>query len=331
MSCPTPASELLFNSIVLGLFVEGKVPAGSVVDAGANSGEWACMYAEAQPSRPVHAIDPLEVNIKSISRKFKPLFPNIRARVGGLGDETVTIVPPSRAANARVGNAASLESHRMGTVWRCASTAFTMLRLDDLFANETLGFAHLDVEGGELAALRGGARVIQRDRRAVPVLTVELHVHQDPAYTHELLSFLKSLQYTVLLVEEVCGFRYDCRNLLALPKGSGAHFHTSHVLRGVAASERLFAVNAASIMTHAFPIPCTRGGPCCHTGPFHCCKQRCVHAWMKYEMKRWDASNSSSRDPRLFTRLDWLSAKASLAILKSPRRSMMKRRPLKSS
>jgi len=177
MSCPTPASELLFNSIVLGLFVEGKVPAGSVVDAGANSGEWACMYAEAQPSRPVHAIDPLEVNIKSISRKFKPLFPNIRARVGGLGDETVTIVPPSRAANARVGNAASLESHRMGTVWRdeapAPATAFTMLRLDDLFANETLGFAHLDVEGGELAALRGGARVIQRDRRAVCAAGVE--------------------------------------------------------------------------------------------------------------------------------------------------------------
>jgi len=314
MSCPTPASELLFNSIVLGLFVEGKVPAGSVVDAGANSGEWACMYAEAQPSRLVHAIDPLEVNIKSISRKFQPLFPNIRPRVGGLGDKTVTIVPPKRVARARAGSAA-LDISKKGTVWLdkapAPATAFTMLRLDDLFANETLGFAHLDVEGGELAALRGGARVIQRDR---PVLTVELHVHDDPAFTHELLIFLNSLQYTVLLVEEVCGVRYDCRNLLALPKGLGAHFRTSQVLRVAATSERLFVVNSSNILTHAYALACTRGGPCCHDSRY-CCKHRCIRAWLHKEMKRWDASDKSSRDPRLFTRLEWLSAKTSLTDL----------------
>ncbi|KAL1528986.1 hypothetical protein AB1Y20_010307 [Prymnesium parvum] len=315
MVCPTPASELLFNSIVLGLLVEGKVPAGSVVDAGANSGEWACMYAEAQPSRPVHAIDPLAFNIKIISRKFQKRFPNLHPRVGGLGDETVTIVPPARP---RGGRAASLESHNMGTVWRdeapAPATAFTMLRLDDLFANETLGFAHLDVEGGELAALRGGARVIRRDRSAVPVLTVELHVHQDPAYTHKLLSFLKSLQYSVLLVEEVCGERYDCRNLLALPEGSRSRFHTSQVLRVAAASERLFAVNSSNILTHAYPIACTPGGTCCHTDANNCCKHRCVSAWMNNATRSSDASNSSSRDPRLFTRLEWLSAKASLTV-----------------
>eukprot|EP00964_Phaeocystis_antarctica_P162922 scaffold138138_cov112-Phaeocystis_antarctica.AAC.1 len=35
-----------------------------------------------------------------------------------------------------------------------------MWRLDDLLQNETLGFAHFDVEGGELDLLHGAAGII---------------------------------------------------------------------------------------------------------------------------------------------------------------------------
>ena len=47
--------EILFSSIMRGLLVEGNVPAGSLVDAGANTGNKACHYAAAAPERVVHA------------------------------------------------------------------------------------------------------------------------------------------------------------------------------------------------------------------------------------------------------------------------------------
>ena len=46
--------EILFSSIMRGLLVEGNVPAGSLVDAGANTGNEACHYAAAAPERVVY-------------------------------------------------------------------------------------------------------------------------------------------------------------------------------------------------------------------------------------------------------------------------------------
>ena len=55
-----------------------------------------------------------------------------------------------------------------------------------------MGFLHLDVEGHELAALKGATRLLQRD---APLISYELAVHSNQTYSTELLSFVESLGY----------------------------------------------------------------------------------------------------------------------------------------
>jgi len=89
-----------------------------------------------------------------------------------------------------------------------------MYRLDDLFATERLAFAHLDVEGAELDVLHGGEATILRDR---PVFTVEVHVQLNRSFTSELVEWIARRGFSIYLVHERCGVKFDCRNLLCLP------------------------------------------------------------------------------------------------------------------
>ena len=85
--CPIPNSEPLLVAIVRGLFAEGAMPPGSVVDAGANDGSEACVYAESSPDRVVHAVEPLKSNIAAIHRLRKAVnLSNIHPLLAGLGN-----------------------------------------------------------------------------------------------------------------------------------------------------------------------------------------------------------------------------------------------------
>ena len=74
--------------------------------------------------------------------------------------------------------------------------------LQTLWQGERLGFAHIDVEGSELAVLRGMTNSV---KAYGPVLTVEVHVHFDVDFTKRLLSYMEWLDYDIFLVEESCG------------------------------------------------------------------------------------------------------------------------------
>ena len=316
--CETaPGRELLFNSIVVGLFAEGLISNGSIVDSGANLGEWSCLYAAAAPSRTVHAIEPVALNVKHIQCTYTKDFPYIKPRVGALGSAAATFLPPPNILlETRAGS--MVTSDNMGRRLNASARAgtFSVLRLDDVFSDETLGFAHLDVEGGELEALRGGAAVMARDRCAAhdartartcrqraqqrtlhtalsrpaapyvlpdrPILTVELHMHANASFTQELMHFLNVAHYSVHLVDEVCGMRMDCRNLLAFPREQADALRQSSTLRLATASHKLFRVDSDSIAEHAFPVPCKPGGPCCDKGgEMHCCRHFCVAEWVE--------------------------------------------------
>ena len=83
VSCGVP-SEVLLNAILAGLLSENRMPAGSIIDAGANDGEEACRFALAAPGRTVHAIDPLQANVDAMRTRFGSL-PNLQPMLGGLG------------------------------------------------------------------------------------------------------------------------------------------------------------------------------------------------------------------------------------------------------
>ena len=197
--CKPPSVEPVLRSIIGGLFAEGLVPPGSAIDAGANSGEEACYYAERQPQRIVHAVEPVTGNVDWMARKYAHLT-NLRVLRGGLGSEGRWV--RDRKAGAKRGGQDTQVEGTMDSKLNASESDATSLdvfrvhRVDDLFEKEwkgeTLGFAHFDVEGGELSVLRGARATILRDR---PLFTVEVHVHNKPNTTRALLREIRELGY----------------------------------------------------------------------------------------------------------------------------------------
>ena len=73
--CPKPLAETLLTSIIGGLFLEGRIPPGNVINAGANEGAYACWYAQVAPERLVHAIDPDLGHIENMRDRLGAALP----------------------------------------------------------------------------------------------------------------------------------------------------------------------------------------------------------------------------------------------------------------
>jgi hypothetical protein len=86
--------------------------------------------------------------------------------------------------------------------------SFVIHTLDELFARERLGFAHLDLEDHEIDALRGAHVVLHRDQ---PVFTTEVTVHRFPERVTELMLLIDALGYDSYLCEEVAGMRVSAQ------------------------------------------------------------------------------------------------------------------------
>lgn len=270
--CPdVPSTEPIFNALVGGLFREGAVPKGSIIDVGALEGTFACFYAELAPDRLVHALDPLKSNVDLFAARYARTHPNLRPMVGALGERR-GVLRGTGLIQHKAGAFALLSglAQRMpmpSSSWPAADShdEIAVHVADELFDSEwrgeALGFAHIDVEGSELQVLRGLARTI---RSSQPIFSVELHVHYDRDFTRALLSFVeKDLGYLAYLIEETCGTRMDCRNLLAFPRSfEGRGRRRSHMLDLAKRSRVLVPVSGDSIFEHAYPC-CRPGGECC--------------------------------------------------------------------
>ena len=191
-----PRGRLPASAVVKGLLQEGRLPLGSIIDAGANTGTEACYYASLDSSRIVHAVDPLLHNVEAVRRRAWQL-PNVKPLLGGFGAERKVLRTPE-AKNLRAGQQISIASTApgespLGGVPRdfiaaahvdnhTQGKSFNVWSVDELFdtlwRRERLGFAHWDTEGNELDILRGAERTLQRD---MPVFTVECIVHKQPS------------------------------------------------------------------------------------------------------------------------------------------------------
>ena len=310
--CGSAQREHIFNGIIAGLLLEGRVPPGSLIDAGANDGSWSCLMAAVAPDRLVHAIDPLRSNVAHLQRTSS--CANVRPAHHGLGASATRLDPGEKFANLPAGHqmqgGGQLSSVPAGSG---SGAAFDVYTVDDLFARnysgETLGLAHWDVQGMAMAVIQGARQTILRDR---PLFTVELNVHADVSYTQALFGLLSQLRYDAYLVEEVCGDRVDCRNLIAFPRERTPLFRGSPTLNMVTASRKLFAVDSSSIVEHAYPC-CQPGGACCPRR-YGCCTKEAVGPWLVRRRKEYfeNATNRGrefkvhtgpQRDPTLFSHL----------------------------
>ena len=69
------------------------------------------------------------------------------------------------------------------------------------------------MEGSELDVLAGAGHTLRRDR---PVFTVEVAL-RDAKSNAKLLEVLATLGYRAHVVNELCGYNADCRNLICFP------------------------------------------------------------------------------------------------------------------
>jgi hypothetical protein len=223
----------------------------------------------------------MQANVDSVSL-LSSSYPNVRARLGGVGAREERIYLPAGTV-VRAGRQVEHILAKVGARHRNDNAYFVAYPIDTLFANERLGFAHIDVEGSELEALRGAHAVFARDQ---PIFTAELHVHSDPKYTQELLAEIAALGYDAYMVEESCSTRADGRNLICLPRSRYALLAGSPALATATSARLLRLVNVSSIAHTAFPC-CAAGGACCPSAGARgvvgdCCRWRTrVNAWIE--------------------------------------------------
>jgi hypothetical protein len=98
-------------------------------------------------------------------------------------------------------------------------------RLDDLYLGDDqrgafwpgqrVALLKLDVEGQEPNVIRGGLRLVQRDR---PIITTEVLVQSARGVADDLFALLDAQQYDSYLVDEIAGVNLDCRNVIHVPR-----------------------------------------------------------------------------------------------------------------
>lgn len=184
-----------------------------IIDAGANDGTSTLLLSSYFKNHTIFSVEPILVNIANILRKTKKIN-NIIVQHGGLGDQMTYGTYPryldqkKSVAYLQIGKLKSYRHLKQGDV------KFPVFTIDYLFQKHKLSFAHWDVEGNEIELLNGAQNVIKRDR---PFFTVESFHLSNASHHHTLMSAIKHLNYTIIRVNEKCGWPRDCRNYLCVP------------------------------------------------------------------------------------------------------------------
>lgn len=189
-----------------------------ILDAGAHDGATAVMLVNAMRRLDprVYALEPLTRNSEVAKRRAKGVY-NLFVHRLALGevDGSTGYYP------AEYDQKKSSLSNQIAR-WRpndnAGNVSYPITTIDAMFDTDracTLVLAHLDLEGHEAEALRGGNRTLWRDR---PVITVETFSKSMSKWHHEVMALLEALNYEVHTVEEKVGWPPDGRNHVAIPR-----------------------------------------------------------------------------------------------------------------
>lgn len=162
--CYEPVETYLFSRLLR--------PGMTVVDAGANVGQYALLAGKAVgPSGSIHAFEPVPRTVALLGRHVGANgLSNVRINRAALWCESKTVRLGLSAEMAGNSGAYSISAH--GEEGEVESPA---IRFDDYAAEQKLrrvDIVKLDVEGAELCALRGMSRMLRRDR---PLLLMEVN------------------------------------------------------------------------------------------------------------------------------------------------------------
>ena len=248
--------EPVLHRLVASMLEEpGLLPAGSVVDAGANDGEESALYADRMnataqrlgiPVRRIHAIEPLPQNM-DLLRQLSKRRPDIQPLQGALGASTGVGTLSDSLMQRKPGRGAQLhglsQAKEAGLRGK-AMIHFPIYTLDQLVSHwhgERIAFMHLDLEGDEESALQGARYTLRHQR---PWFTIEVNqymLRRANTSAENLMRTVASVGYHLYEVDEICGVQFDCRNVLCIPRADVVRFHQSATYRKLRA--RLFMLN----------------------------------------------------------------------------------------
>lgn len=193
---PALAAELTWRlrrgrEAELGL-VERSVPAGTAaLDIGANWGLFSDRLARLAGT--VHAFEPNPAHRPTLAR-LERRHPGLHVHLAGASDapgsaELAMPIVDGRAVDAL----ASVEPHGDGQAG-VARVRVDLVRIDDVLPDDIppVSFAKCDVEGHELAALRGADATL---RRWKPTLLVEIEERHRRGTVDETIGFLLDVGY----------------------------------------------------------------------------------------------------------------------------------------
>ena len=167
------------------------------IDVGAHLGSVLNLINESSPNGKHIAIEPITYKCKWLKRKF----PNVEIIEAAVSDTDGEV---DFYLQSYYSSLSGLKLHRYGNF----SEDFQIIkvntvRLDDIVPSEkSIGFIKIDVEGGELAALRGAKSILKRDR---PIILFEcakssLKVHN--VSQSEVYEFFQGYGYSLFLIKD---------------------------------------------------------------------------------------------------------------------------------
>jgi FkbM family methyltransferase len=164
------------------------LPGTEIIDVGGNIGWNALMFSDYAP---VHTFEPVFFSLIDENVKINSLENDVNIHCYGLSDKAgiFPIFIPQRDANSRVNyggcSLSQTEAHQGGL------QQVELRRLDDVYTGR-VSFMKIDVEGHELAVLKGAEQTI---RKWKPVICIEIFNFQ----TNPVVDFLKSLGYNMIV------------------------------------------------------------------------------------------------------------------------------------
>lgn len=163
----------------------------AAVDVGGNYGAYAARLAELAPR--VHCLEAFPPLAERLRQRLPP---NVVVHACAASDRegVAEFAVPLRADGSPSAANASLEADNplLANVQTRRLKVQTR-RLDDLLADESVGFIKVDVEGHEAAVLRGAERLVERCR---PTLLVETSVANSTAAPFEVFELMRRWEYT---------------------------------------------------------------------------------------------------------------------------------------
>ncbi len=159
------------------------------LDIGADAGEFA--IAMLGSSRSVLAFEPRPAQARALAAMFGAAGVPVHVQAVALSDETglttmrVIESAPGRSTIDDDNTLSDTDGSRVDTI------EVQIMRLDDLHI-DNVGFVKIDVEGHELAVLRGAADTLKRNR---PTLLIEAEERHHPRAVAEINEFLGGLGY----------------------------------------------------------------------------------------------------------------------------------------